>query len=399
MMLSSGTRNRRRNVACQLPRPASDSSLIRSKHTASAPTLGLSCRPASASKEKGPPPPTGVSVAHMLWFLSEQKAPDDAPPERSSTRWAAQALRKGRQEEDLTGSVADDLLAEGATSFATGAVLAGAVRTHVAHAWDASLADLVDCLAKDSGGDLDRRYSLDVFTADLLAPPDDPPAAVHRTVAAAKEVLLVLDAEGVALKRLWVLFEALLAVAVDGKLRVRCSAPKGYGDSEEALRSWEARIDAVDWVLATATRKTDDKRLRNFAERNWEMNGKGVERMLAQLKKQLRKEVYGQILIGAVQKGNKAAVAACLDAGASPEQQDAFGNTVEELAAHHGRQDIEDFLFTKRMNGRPHTALSEFFSADALVEAAESGEVAQDALTPFLTQADGLDEEEFDEED
>ena len=34
------------------------------------------------------------------------------------------------------------------------------------------------------------------------------------------------------------------------------------------------------------------------------------------------------------------------------------------LRSSLSREDIEDFLFTKRMNGRPHTALSEFFSAD-----------------------------------
>mmetsp|Transcript_575 Transcript_575/g.1389 ORF Transcript_575/g.1389 Transcript_575/m.1389 type:complete len:412 (-) Transcript_575:137-1372(-) len=399
MLSSGGLHARRRNVACRLPRPASDGALNKAPRGAGATAaLGAACRRPSVDSKQGPPSlPNGVSVCHVLSFVTEHAAPDDALAERRSTRFAAQALRKQRAEANKEGSVADELIAEGEVSFTTSGALAGPARIHVAHAWDASMADLADCLARDAEGDLDRRYSVDVFSTDLLAPLDDPPAAVQRTIAGAKEVLLVLDKDGLALQRLWVLFEAMLALDA-GKLRVRRSSPSGFGNSEAALRKWEERLDAADWVLAQATRKTDDKRVRACADRLWELNGKGIEHMLAQLKKLLRREIYGLILVGAVEKGDKAAVGACLDAGASPEQQDAYGNTVEELAAHNGRQDIEDFIFERRMKGRPHARLAEFFATDALVAAAESGDAHQDVLTPFLTQG-GLDSEEEDEDE
>jgi len=175
-------------------------------------------------------------------------------------------------------------------------------------------------------------------------------------VAGADTVLLLVDGAGEALQRLWVVFEAVLALQA-GKLDVRCTAAGGFGDSEADLKAWETRIDAADWVLAETSRKCDEKQLRSFAEREWEIGGKGVERMLAQFRKALRQDVYSQILISAVKKGNKSAVRAALDLGADPEAQDALGNTGEALAAFNGRTDIENLLFERRMKDRFHAPL------------------------------------------
>jgi len=225
---------------------------------------------------------------------------------------------------------------------------------------------------------------VDVFTADLHAAVEDPVTEVQRSIAGAGDVLLVLDAEARALGRVWVLFEALLAVAA-GKLRVRCSAPGGFGASEEDISAWEDRIDAADWVLAQATRRTDERRLRAYADKAWESGARGLEQRLAQLKGFLRREVYGQLLIAAVERGDRRAVEAALDRGASPEQQDALGNTAEELAAFNGHAELEELLFARRMHKIPHQRLSAFFQTRELLAAA--GAVHPDVLVPFLTQA------------
>jgi len=191
------------------------------------------------------------------------------------------------------------------------------------------------------------------------------------------------------------LFEALLALDA-GKLRVCCSAPGGYGVSEEALRQWQGRIDAIDWVLAETTRKCDDKRLRAQADRLWELQGKGIERLLAQLKKFLRREIYGQILLGAVEAGNLKAVVGLLDSGANPEQKDAFGNTVEELASSNGRPDIEEVIFERRMRGKVHCDLSAFFDPHELLNSCD--DVPEDVLVPFLTEP-SIEEAIYSDED
>jgi len=184
-------------------------------------------------------------------------------------------------------------------------------------------------------------------------------ATVQGLVADADTVLLLVDCAGEALKRLWVIFETLLAFQAD-KLKMRCTAPGGFGASEASLKAWEACIDAVDWALAEATLKNDDKRLRAFAEREWNSSGQGVERMMAQLRKFLRQEVYSQILIAAVEKNDKGAVLAALDFGADPEALDAMGNTCEAVAAFNDRTDIEELLFERRMRHRPHLPLADW---------------------------------------
>jgi len=335
----------------------------------------------------GPPPP-GVSAAFLVGFLAQHRPGPEAPPEAPTTRGAAAALQRRRQEEGAAGAYVDSLAGE--THFVTGGKLVGRAEIHVAHAWDASFAELVGCVATDAGGEMDRTYFLDLFALDLRAPAEDPVADAQRAVAVAREVLLVLDAEALALGRLWVLFEALLALAA-GKLRVGSSAPGGFGATEAALRAWEARIDRADWVLSEATRKTDERRLRAFAQRTWESGGKSLEQRLAQLKRFLRREVYGQILLGAAKAGDKRAVQAALDGGASPEQCDALGNTAQEVAAFYGHTSVEELLFERRMQAFPHRRLSAFFRPSDLLAASEL--VPPDVLAPFLTEA--VDEEEY----
>eukprot|EP00933_Yihiella_yeosuensis_P075082 TRINITY_DN8424_c0_g1_i1.p1 TRINITY_DN8424_c0_g1~~TRINITY_DN8424_c0_g1_i1.p1 ORF type:complete len:464 (-),score=85.95 TRINITY_DN8424_c0_g1_i1:139-1530(-) len=386
---------------------ASETSLTRRRVAAVLPRLSGTGAPA--------PPPVGVSTALLVSILVDFGPPEGSPAERRSTRNVAAAMRQRRQEHGFEAvQSAQSLAAEGATHPLTGELMASQASVHVAHSWDADFPQLVDCLFRDSGGHLDRYYSIDVFGADHLplAPasgsetaetpacsststgrPEDPVASVQALVSGAKEVLLVLDSEGKALSRLWVLFEALLGVA-SNKLRFRSSAPCGFGNSAAAVRQWEARIDGVDWVLAETTRKSDDRRLRAFAERVWEKAG-GVERLLAQLKAQLRREVYSQVLLGAVEIGDKAAVEAALDKGASLDFRDADGNTLEDLASFHGFQAIEDMLFERRMRGLAHKPLSMFFQAKELM--ANSAEADPEVLAPFMTQA--LDDELLDLED
>lgn len=59
----------------------------------------------------------------------------------------------------------------------------------------------------DADGHLDQFYNVDVFTTCLGEVPADPVANVRQAVAASSEVLLVLNSDSLALRRLWVLFE------------------------------------------------------------------------------------------------------------------------------------------------------------------------------------------------
>lgn len=180
-----------------------------------------------------------------------------------------------------------------------------------------------------------------------------------------------------------------LALSLGKKLRVRCSGPDGFGASEAALKAWETNIDMSDWVQADTTRKPDEKRIRGYVERTWEKQGKGAERRLAQLKVLLRREVYGQILIGAVEAGDRAAVAAALDMGAPPDQQDGMGNTAEELAAFNRHTAIEEMLFIRRMCGKTRVRLSSFFTPEALMEAHRRA--SEDGSTPAHLLDIGVD--------
>lgn len=329
--------------------------------------------------------PHGVSVAFLQCYLAENH-PDpevdtaisdpvlgfsgrDAGESVATSRTAALALKRRMQEVGQTGSYVEMLGDE--EHFMTGGAVAGRTATHVVHAWDSAFRELVAGVAGDARGDLDRRYGIDVFAVDLQNPPADPVASVQGLVAGAGDVLLVLDSEGKALNRLWVLFEVFLALSA-GKLRVRCSAPGGFGSSQASLRAWESRIDTVDWVLAETTRSSDEKRLRKFAEFEWEMKGRGVERMLVQLKKFLRSNIYEQILVNAVEAGDRLAVETALDLGADPSTRDHLGNPVEELASFNGRGDIETLLFERRMQKLPHLRLSAFFNPQELAESEQA---------------------------
>ena len=261
-------------------------------------------------------PPIGVSAAFLVSCLVDvNPTAEDAGP---TTRAVATTLRLKREENREAVQSAVELAEINQVHPLTGGDTAGPCSTHVAHAWDASFPELVDCLVRDAGSDLDRRYSLDLFGAEHLAGnldtspdsaparshhasvtgkgTDDPIGAVQALVHGAKEVLLVLDAELICFSRIWVLAEAMLATAAN-KLRIVTSAPGGYGSSVDDILKWESRIDAIDWSLTEASRKSDERRLRTFSDRVWDVHGIGNERMLAQLKVLLRKEVYGQVLI------------------------------------------------------------------------------------------------------
>lgn len=311
----------------------------------------------SLRSTSGPSRLLGVSCACLLSFLSDDPPDPDAPPERYTTRGVAAALKRRHREAGAEGSFAAALA--GQEHFITGGAMSGDAAVHVVHAWDADFRTLVECISLDCGGDLDRCYAIDLFTENLLAPTEDPVAAIQNAVAVTPHVLLVLDADAKVFSRLFVLVEALLAMEA-GKLRVRCSGPQGFGSSEAALNLWEARIDAANWGLAETTRQSDSKRLRTFADKRWETGGRGIERMMAQLKIMLRREVYGQILIGAVEAGDIGAVEAALDKGAAADQKDSLGNMAEELAAFNGHADIEELLFVRRMKLVTHNKLSSF---------------------------------------
>lgn len=352
--------------------------------------------------------PIGVSVAHLISRLVEQRhasAADAMHQEQPcTTRAFAAALRRRRQDlgdEAVLGAA--DLAERRENSDLTGAAAAGPAATHVVHAWDADFSELVDCLSKDAGSDFDRLYSLDVFgsahlpssssdspssASNTASAGDDPVTTVQSLVNGSKDILLVLDTQAKALERLWVLFESLLAVQ-GGKLRIRSANPAGFGNSKKDILQWEARIDSIDWGVADVTRKSDEKRMRAFADRVWETHGSGIERMLAQFKVLLRREVNGHLLIGAVEAGDREAVEAALERGASLIQRDADGNTLEDLASFCEHPDIEDLLFERRMGGMAHKSLSTFFEAKEL--AVSSDEVYADVLAPFMTETSFFD--------
>eukprot|EP00747_Dinoflagellata_sp_TGD_P167129 gnl/TRDRNA2_/TRDRNA2_191047_c0_seq1.p1 gnl/TRDRNA2_/TRDRNA2_191047_c0~~gnl/TRDRNA2_/TRDRNA2_191047_c0_seq1.p1 ORF type:complete len:513 (+),score=93.24 gnl/TRDRNA2_/TRDRNA2_191047_c0_seq1:63-1601(+) len=335
----------------------------------------------------------GVSAAYLVSYLAEHSPGDDAPPEKTSTRAFACSLKRRMAEGDFSeeGAFADHLAQSGETHFVTGSAVAGPTAVHVAHAWDANFRRLVDTIARDAaerGADgLDQCYWLDVFGMDLRATPSTEPAEnVRRRIAAADEVLLVLDADGHAFKRLFVLLEAMLASAA-GKLKVRCSSKDSFGCSLESLRRWEDLIDTCDWGLAQTARNADDKRLRRFAQSEWEVKGKGIENAQARFKMDLRREVYGQILIAAVKAGDRATVEAALDLGADPARMDELGNTAEELASFEGDHELEELLFVKRVGRLPHLPLSAFVGREAFTPAAALH--MSDTLASFLTEPGG----------
>lgn len=363
-------------------------------------------------------PPTGVSAACLVSCLVDICPTGDSA---QTTRATAAALRLKREEERESVHSAVELAERQEVHPLTGGDMAGPCSTHVVHAWDASFPELVDCLVRDAGSDLDKRYSVDIFGAEHLsgntedvpesAPArnhqasqmsqggrvDDPVATVQALVQGAKEVLLVLDKELTCFSRLWVLTEAMMATAAN-KLRISTADPRGYGSSMEDILRWESRIDAIDWSLAEASRKSDERRIRSFSERVWDLHGIGNERLLAQLKVLLRKEVNGQLLIKAVEAGDSKAIHAALDRGASLEQRDADGNTLEDLACFYNHQDIEEMLFERRMRGKAHKPLSMFFRPEDLME--NCAEALPEVLLPFMTQPnDGYLEGGADDED
>lgn len=325
----------------------------------------------------------GVSVAFLTEFAARRDATDIAALESQTTRYVASAIQRTSQEKGISGPYVNQL--EGQDHIVTGGALIGPSAVHVAHAWDANFSELVVALQKDAEGEFDRRYTIDVFCFDLHSSTDDPASETQDAIAGVPEVLLLLGNDEQALSRLWVLFEALLAMEA-GKLRVRCTSPSGFGDSVVDFHRWQASIDAVDWVLAQSTRKADDKRLRGFVDRVWEMpdRGFGIERRLAHFKKFLRQKIYGQILLGAVLKGDLQAVQTLLQNGVDSDQRDAYGNTAEELASFAGRFDIEDALFQQRMQKLNHVQLSAFFATRELLDACAS--VPLEVLAPFLTE-------------
>jgi hypothetical protein len=301
--------------------------------------------------------PIGVSVAFLMSFAARYGSQPDASSSENTTRAIAQSLKRRQQQASELGPHTKALA--GQDHPVTGGSLSGCTSAYVAHAWDSDFSGLVDALVVDAAGDLDKTYWVDVFGTDLQYLPEDPVAFVQQLVAGSDEVLLVVDPEGEALRRLWVVFEALLAFHA-GKLRVRCASSDGFGSSVAALKTWEAHIDAADWALADVTRKCDEKRLKAYAERVWNSGGKSIERTMAQFKMTLRQTIYSQILVAAVEAGDKQAIIAALDLGASPESQDHLGNTVEELASFNGRTDIQDLLFDRRMEKRGHLSLAEW---------------------------------------
>jgi len=348
------------SVKRALPRPAATSAIKAAAPVGSA-SIGISAAQLVSflytcdSSYDGPGAPDAQVSGQRDSDGDESDA--DVPTAGQTTREVARALKRRMREAEETGPQVECLEAQ--VHPVTGGALVGRAGVHVVHSWNSDFRELVEALVADAEGDLDKRYLLDVFSADLHVALEDPVATVQRIVARADAVLLLVDGEGEALRRLWVVFEALLALQA-GKLHVRCTAPEGFGATEAALKAWEARIDAVDWALAEVSRTSDEKKLRAFAEKEWNKNGTGTERALAHLTKALRQDVYSQILIAAVEKGDLKAVLAALELGADPETLDAMGNTGEALAAFNDRKDIEDLLFERRMRHHVHPELSEW---------------------------------------
>eukprot|EP00928_Gymnodinium_smaydae_P042402 TRINITY_DN28563_c0_g1_i1.p1 TRINITY_DN28563_c0_g1~~TRINITY_DN28563_c0_g1_i1.p1 ORF type:complete len:494 (-),score=119.33 TRINITY_DN28563_c0_g1_i1:14-1495(-) len=343
----------------------------------------------AAAVASAAPPARGVSAAFLMHYRAQNAPLEEASAEQRTTRAAAGRLRRRPRADEEKGAFCETL--EGETHFLTGGSMTGRAAVHVAHAWDANFSELIDCIVQDADLNLDRLYNVDMFTTDLQDGPDDPVAVVTTTIKKAGVVLLVLDAAGLALTRLWVLFEAMLALACGTELRVRSSSPNSFGADENSLRQWEEHIDAADWGMAEITRKADSKRVRGFAERNWDMKGRSSEQLLRQLKMLLRKEIYGQILVGAVVAGDRKAAQLAIEMGANPCQQDAMGNTVEELANAGGFSEIADLIFERRMRVKPHAALSDFFAPAELAEAAVEGVMPPALLESFITEAEELD--------
>ena len=258
--------------------------------------------------------PIGVSAAFLVSSLVDCRNQEDP-----TTRAAYRLLQsKGetlcgcvpqRQTVDFTADLSKHPLDPPThpTHPITGGRITGPSRTHVAHAWDAKFEALVDCLLHDAGSDLDRRYNLDIFNAqEMESIPsagrstvstdnsgEDSVESLQAIVAGVQEVLLVLDKDALCFSRLWVLTEAMMAVQ-KRKLRI-VSTTCCLGSTAKDIQLWEERIDAIDWTLATSSRK-DERRLRKFAERVWD-HGIGTDRLLAQLKVALRKYIYGQIMV------------------------------------------------------------------------------------------------------
>lgn len=286
-----------------------------------------------------------------------------------STRRVAQEVKKrteraepaegaeGTEGTEQSSQPYTSLLA-GERYFLTDGLLCGPSQTWVAHAWDMEFKLLTTALENDAKGDFDRRYTLDLFGVDLHAACADPVAAVKAGISRCSEVLLVLDAEACVLGRLWVLFEVLLAMDAC-KLRSCCAAPGGFGSSEGAVRAWETRIDQIDWVQARATRRSDERRLRQYADKVWEP-AKGVESLLCKLKKLLRVEVHSQILLAATLAGDEGAVRAAIAAGADVQRPDSYGNTAEMLASYHGHPQLEELLFAERVKHQQHMDFRSF---------------------------------------
>ena len=254
--------------------------------------------------------PIGVSAAFLVSSLVDCRNQEDP-----TTRAAYSLLQaKGetlcgcvpQRQSDATADLSKHLdPPTHPTHPITGGRITGPSRTHVAHAWDAKFEALVDCILKDAGSDLDRRYNLDIFDTQMEIPSagrstvstkdnsgEDSVESLQAIVAGVQEVLLILDKDALCFSRLWVLTEALMAVR-GSKLRILSTAC--LGSTANDIQLWEQRIDAIDWTLATSSRK-DERRLRKFAERVWD-NGIGTDRLLAQLKVALRKYIYGQIMV------------------------------------------------------------------------------------------------------
>ena len=257
--------------------------------------------------------PTGVSAAFLVSFLVHCRSKVEQP----TTRAAAMLRENGgvpiatlcgrvpHRDENHPMDPMDPRTGDFNRHPLTGGPIRGPSRFHVAHAWDADFEALVDCLVKDAGAELDRRYNLDIFGEDVECPErssqrsvtgvaDSPIESLQATVAAVQEVVLILDKDALCFSRLWVLTEAMMAVS-SNKLRISSTA--SLGSTEMDIQTWEERVDGIDWSLATSSRKNDERRLRKFAERVWDMNGIGTDRLLAQLKVALRKYIYGQILV------------------------------------------------------------------------------------------------------
>ncbi|CAK9068016.1 unnamed protein product [Durusdinium trenchii] len=244
---------------------------------------------------------------------------------------------------------------------------------HVAVAEEANFEELVDCLVADCGSELERSYRVELAPQEL-----DELEELEASVRSAEEVLLILDRQ--------VLTSCLLCCSTSRRLRVT-SPPETFRGSASELLCWEQRLDGLDWQQLTAKGDAATRKLRTFAEQKWDLRGIGTDRLLSQLKVLLRRYIYGQILLKAVQLGDLEAVEAALERGASLDQRDADGNTLEDLARFCNHEEIEEFLFERRMQGMIHQPLSHFFRAEELI--AQCSDADPTVLMPFMTQNDG----------